>query len=154
MKRLHIKDITRDLHGKKVYLAGFVQEVKDLSNVKFIKLRDNSGTIQIAAPKAKVSEEVFKQIPKIQQESVIGVIGEVNAKTEAKAGIEVLLQELNVLSMAAPELPIPVVEHDIKTTFAKKLDFRCVDLRKPHNQAIFNIQSALIEGMTNCLLKD
>lgn len=154
MKRLHIREVGKDLHDKKVYLAGFVQEIKDLANVKFMILRDNSGTIQIAAPKSKVSEELFKQIPTLQQESVVGITGTVNAKTEAKAGIEILLEELKVFSLAAPELPIPVVERDVKTTYSKKLDFRSVELRKPRNQAIFNVQSALLEGMREWMLND
>lgn len=138
--------------GKKVVLCGFVHELRDLSKIKFILLRDQSGIIQVVALKDELSELKFKEISKILPESVLQVDGLVKKNKEVKKGFEVVVKDYKILTRAE-SLPIQVFEKDksIQTDLSTRLDNRPIDLRKPEINAIFKIQSALIEGMQSVL---
>ncbi|HHI00349.1 MAG TPA: aspartate--tRNA(Asn) ligase, partial [Thermococcus litoralis] len=72
MYRTHYSSqITEELNGKKVKVAGWVHEVRDLGGIKFVWLRDREGIVQITAPKKKVNEEIFLIIPKLNSEDVV-----------------------------------------------------------------------------------
>lgn len=152
MERTFINDITDNLHDKEIVLKGWIHDLRDLAKIKFLLLRDWSGIIQLVIPKAEVSEDVFNL--KLTPETAIEIKGVVNAKAQAKSGKEILVKDMKILS-DAETLPIQVFEKDkaIITDLSKRLDNRCLDLRKPINKAIFRVQSALLEGMRGCLLK-
>jgi len=152
MKRTLIKEINPKLHDKEVMVQGWVQDLRDLAKIKFIVLRDRTGTIQLVAPKSDVSEEIFEKIPKISTESVISVKGKVNCKAEAKAGKEILISDIEVLSQA-DTLPIQVLEKDktIATDLSKRLDHRFLDTRKEKINAIFRVRSKIFKFATEYL---
>ena len=148
MKRIYAADITPKLDNKEVFLQGWIHEIRDLSKVKFIILRDDSGLIQLII---KDKSDIIK-LPK---ESIIEVSGIVIANKQAPNGVEVIIKKYKVLSEAEQNLPIQVVEKGkIETNLAKRLDFRSIDLRKPKVHAIFKIQAALVEGMQEYLQKE
>lgn len=146
MERTLICDINPKLHGKEVLVQGWVQDLRDLAKIKFLVLRDRTGTIQLVAPKSDVSAELFDKIPKISTESVVSVKGKVNAKAEAKAGKEILITDIQVLSNAET-LPIQVFEKDktIATDLSKRLDHRFLDTRKEKINAIFKVRSKIFK---------
>ncbi|MFH1849415.1 MAG: aspartate--tRNA(Asn) ligase [archaeon] len=151
MERVLIKEVKPELDNKEITLAGWIHDIRDMSNIKFIVLRDESGMVQVVAPKNDVDSSLFDEIPRLQQETVISVDGVVKASKQAKAGVEILLKGLTVLSKSEPSLPIAVAEKGVETALSKRLDYRCLDLRKPRNRAIFNVQSALVAGMEKWL---
>nr|MCK4929725.1 aspartate--tRNA(Asn) ligase [Nanoarchaeota archaeon] len=153
MKRSYVNEITPEMDGKEVLVKGWVYEIRDLSNVKFVLLRDYTGMIQLVANKKETPEEIFKKIPKISIESVVVVKGIVKKSKIAKKGVEIVIKDVDVLSRAET-LPITVSEKGIKIDMSKRLDFRSIDLRKQENQAIFKIQSALTYGMIEWLNKN
>ncbi len=108
MYRTHYSSqITQELNGQRVKVAGWVWEIKDLGGIKFLWIRDREGIVQITAPpKKKVTPEIFKLIPKLKAEDVVAVEGVVNFTPKAKLGFEVLPEKLEVLSKAeSPPLP-------------------------------------------------
>ncbi len=147
-----IKDLKKEI-GKNVVIYGFVHELRDLAKVKFILLRDETGIVQVVCLK-DIGEEVFKNVSKITPESVIEINGAVKANKEAKLGYEVILKNYKILSKAEA-LPIQVFEKDkaIQTDLSTRLDNRPIDLRKKEVNAIFRIQSRLVEGMQSTLNK-
>lgn len=148
MRRSYISEISET--SKKVLLAGWVHEIRDLGKIKFFLLRDFTGVIQCVIKK----EELLKKFSDITLESVVKVSGEVS-RAEVKSEevtnkkIEIEVENLELISKAEP-LPISIKE-EIKTGLARRLDFRAIDLRKIKNAAIFKIQAALIEGMQRWL---
>ena len=149
MQRTHLtNDLSAKEDGKTVTLNGWAQDIRALGKITFLILRDVSGIVQCVAVKGKTDETLFKDIEHITQESVVSVTGIVKKSNEAKSGFEVFINNLTVLSNAA-SLPIQVIEKDktITTDLSKRLDYRCIDLRKPENFAIFKIQSHLVRGM-------
>ena len=66
---LTIKDV-----GKSVSLAGWVNKKRDHGNLLFIDLRDNYGITQCIIDKENIN---FKQLEKIQLETVVKIDGKV-----------------------------------------------------------------------------
>jgi len=135
-----------------ITLNGWVHDLRDMGGLKFLLLRDSTGIIQITIVKKDVPEKLLGTIKGLTAESVISVTGKVQANTKVKSGVEIIPTTITLLALAKPELPISVTEKAITTGQAKRLDWRCLDLRKLKHQAIFRIQSALLEGMTTYLL--
>ena len=139
--------------GKKILLKGWIHEIREMSKMKFLLLRDLSGIVQCVL---KQGNKGFNK--ELTLESVVEIQGRVRkAKLTNKEltfkNIEVDISELRVLNKAE-ELPIQVNEKKASTGLDKRLDYRSLDLRKPEIKAIFKIQSALIEGMQNYLNKN
>ncbi|MBI4151416.1 aspartate--tRNA(Asn) ligase [Candidatus Woesearchaeota archaeon] len=137
-----------------VTLNGWVHDLRDLGGVKFLLLRDSTGIIQVTIVTKNMSPEISEIIKHLTPESVISVNGSVQANEKVKSGLEVIPATITLHSLAKPELPISVTEKAITTGLAKRLDWRCLDLRKLKHQAIFRVQSALLEGMSTYLLND
>lgn len=150
MERKYIENIKP---GESVFLKGWVYEIRDLAKLKFLLLRDSSGIVQCIMK----DENLVKKISELTLESVVEITGKVKkAKIKAELArhdVEVEVSDLRVLNKAE-KLPIHVNEKKITTTLPKRLDYRSLDLRKPKIRAIFEIQSALVEGMQNYLNKE
>ncbi|MDK2983768.1 MAG: aspartyl-tRNA synthetase [Thermococcaceae archaeon] len=147
MYRTHYSSqITEELNGKKVKVAGWVYEVKDLGGIKFLWLRDREGIVQITAPKKKVNEEVFALIPKLNSEDVIAVEGVVNFTPKAKLGFEIIPEKIEILSRADSPLPLDPTGK-VKAELDTRLDNRFMDLRRPEVMAIFKIRSSVFRAV-------
>ena len=139
-KRILIKDAFSS-NEKKVEIAGWVNNSRDLSKVKFLLLRDSSGAIQVTGVKGETPEDIFKMIDKIPRESVIYVSGELKSSKQAPGGKEVFPNKILVLN-SSEELLIDVSDFS-KTELPKRLDYRFLDFHRKRTQAIFKIQTEI-----------
>lgn len=147
MYRTHYSSqITQELNGQRVKVAGWVWEIKDLGGIKFLWIRDREGIVQITAPKKKVNPEIFKLIPKLKAEDVVAVEGVVNFTPKAKLGFEVLPEKLEVLSKAESPLPLDPTGK-VKAELDTRLDNRFMDVRRPEVMAIFKIRSSVFKAV-------
>lgn len=131
--------------GKEVQIRGFVHAIRAQSKIAFVILRDISGTIQCVVGKESPAFETAKGL---SVESVIEVIGLAKKADQAPGGVEIEVKAINVLSAAAPELPIPVVtkKGGEETEAPTRFDYRWIDLRKPEKAKIFKVWTALEKG--------
>jgi aspartyl-tRNA synthetase len=139
-KRISIKDLFSS-NDKKVEIAGWVYNSRDLSKVKFLVLRDISGIVQVTGVKGETPDEVFEMIDKIPKESVIYVSGELKNSKQAPGGKEIHPDKILVLN-SSEELPIDVSDFS-KTELPKRLDYRFLDFHRKKIQAIFIIQTEI-----------
>ena len=155
MERTKIGDVTSSLDGKEVLLQGWVHEFRDLKKIKFLLLRDQSGIMQTVALQKELDAKAFALLEGLTPESAVSIIGKVKKNKEAKQGFEVVISKIEILNKAEA-IPIQVFEKDksITTDLSKRLDNRPIDLRKPEVNAIFTIQSKLLEGMQQHLQKE
>ncbi|MFB6246640.1 MAG: aspartate--tRNA(Asn) ligase [Candidatus Pacearchaeota archaeon] len=142
MERKYTSEISE---GEEVRLMGWAFEIRALSKMAFILLRDASGMVQCVIK----DQENLGKIAELNLESVIEVKGKAN-KSEIKAeharkDIEIEVSELNVLNKSDP-LPIHVNEKTTSTELNNRIDNRFLDVRKPKVQAIFKIQSTIINA--------
>src|SRR6187551_2625207 len=143
--RTYIKDL-KTLEGTEASIAGFVQTIRALSKIAFLVIRDITGLIQGVA---EISNPVvFETCKGLSQESVVYITGLVKNAPQAPGGIEIGITRIEVLSHAAPELPIPVVikGDDAETEAPTRFDYRWVDLRKPEKAKIFKVWTELEKG--------
>ena len=137
MERVHISEIKKYV-GQQVKIAGFVQIIRDQGSIKFLIIRDISGIIQVVITKA--SAEAMATAESLSLESVVEIIGLAKEEKQAPDGIEIAAENISVLSLASPELPIPVNEKgQEETDIQKRLDWRWLDLRKPEKSLIFKV---------------
>ena len=131
--------------NKEVVLAGWVHDVRVLGGISFLLLRDMSGVVQVTAPKSKAPAEVLKEIASLHQEDVLFVRGTVVSSKIAKRGIEVIPSELEVVSRA--ETPLPLDPRGVQNTLLDtRLNWRVLDFRSEESNAIFRIQSKILES--------
>lgn len=150
-KRKYIKEVFSS-KDKEVSIFGWVYDERALGKIKFILLRDISGQIQVTAIKGQTPEGIFEQIDKISRESVVYIRGKVIDSKQAPGGKEINPEELVVLNKAE-ELPIDVTDFS-KTELPKRLDYRFLDLHRKNIQAIFKIQSTIIQGYGEFMAKE
>ncbi len=134
----------KDHMDKVVVLAGWVHDVRVLGGISFILLRDMGGIVQVTASKAKVSPDIVKEIGTLHQEDVILVKGKVVSSKIAKKGIEVIPEQLEVVNRA--ETPLPLDPRGVQNTLLEtRLNWRFLDFRSEESNAIFKIQSKILQ---------
>ncbi len=154
MQRTEVRLINKSIN-KKVLLKGLIHELRDLAKIKFLILRDFSGTVQCIIKDKSKGWDKFKELT---LESVIEITGVVNkAKVKSEEvdlkDVEVEVQDLNLLNKAE-RLPIQIVDKDITTGLSKRLDYRSLDLRKKKIKAIFKIQSEICNSFREFFRKN
>ncbi len=143
MERTYTNKIKENI-GKKVLIKGFAQEIRDLKNIKFILVRDPTGTVQAVSLKKSTEPESHELISKANQESSVQIIGEVQENKEAKQGYELKVEKFEIINNAEP-LPIDISEKT-NTGLDTRLDFRFLDFKRQKIQAIFTIQNEILKA--------
>ncbi|GIW69463.1 MAG: aspartate--tRNA(Asn) ligase [Patescibacteria group bacterium] len=153
MERTLLKDLGKKI-GEDVKIFGFIHAIRDQGGIKFLQLRDFSGIVQIVVLKSE--KEVFDAVKDLSLESVLEIHGRVKEEKQAPGGFEVQAMEMKILSLAEPELPIPIVEEKgaEETELTKRLDWRWLDLRKVSKKHIFPVWTALEEGFRKYFLSN
>jgi nondiscriminating aspartyl-tRNA synthetase len=151
MERTYIKDAFRK-QGE-VQLLGWVHDTRDLSKIRFLVLKDVSGRIQCVGIKSETSEKVFKLMNSVTRESVVKIKGKIKDSKQAPGGKEVLVEEIEVIANAEQPLPIDVSDFS-KTELPKRIDYRFLDLHRNKTQAIFKIQSTILQGYREFMIKE
>ena len=125
-------ELTINNSGENVVLSGWVNKKRDHGNLLFIDLRDNYGVTQCITEKDK---PFFKDLEKMQLESVIKINGVVNKRSpetvnkELKTGeIEIIIKSYEMLG-TCKELPLPVFS-DQEYSEEIRLKYRFLDLRR------------------------
>ena len=136
--------------GKKVVIAGWVENVKELPNLRFIILRDRTGVAQVTVHKKDSPQQMLELSEKLNLQDVIAVEGLVPEKQIAKIGPEVKPDSIVVLNRSDTPLPIDV-SGNVETQLDIRLDWRVLDLRSPRNLAIMKVHSKFMEVMEEYL---
>lgn len=151
MQRTKIDDL-KDKIGSSITVAGFVHSLRDQGKIAFLRLRDNSGSVQIVTGTWK--KEVFESLKSVTTESVLEVEGLLKESKQVPEGFEIDADKITVLSLALPQLPIPVSldkgAEDVDIT--NRFDWRWLDLRLAEKHQIFKVWTALESGMREYFL--
>ncbi len=118
--------------GKNVLLSGWVNKKRDHGNLLFLDLRDNYGITQCIIDKENSN---FKELEKIQLETVIKIDGKVINRSKETINKEILTGEIEVsinsfdVLGTCKELPLPVFS-DQEYSEEIRLKYRFLDLRR------------------------
>ena len=134
-----------------VVLSGWINKKRDHGNLLFIDLRDNFGVTQCIIDKANSN---FKELEKIQLETVIRIEGKVvnrsneTINNEIKTGeVEVGIENFKVLG-TCKELPLPVFS-DQEYAEDIRLKYRFLDLRRKKIHENIILRSKVISFIRN-----
>ena len=117
----------------------------------FALLRDGSGIAQITLKKELSDPELFALFASTPRESVIQVDGIVQLSPKAQRGVEVVPTHVEILSQADVPLPLGVADK-VGAELDTRLNHRVLDLRKPAVRAIFEMRTAILEGLRQSFL--
>lgn len=141
MKHIPLNEVQGHI-GELITLVGWVQTIRHQKKIQFLVLRDRTGLVQCVVDESH--DEAFKAIAVLSEESVVRIEGLVVAEQQAKAGFEVHIQTVEVLSLADSQLPIPLRGPTVENTDqGLRMDFRWLDLRLPKHLLIFQVWTQL-----------
>ena len=125
---IHCGKLTEEYIGKKVKVAGWVENIRDHGGVLFLDLRDMFGTLQVVSNDNSLFENITR-------ESVISIEGNIRKRAEdtindkiSTGTIELFADSLNVLSTAKNELPFEIMTSRTSSE-ELRLKYRYLDLR-------------------------
>ena len=153
MIRTHYVEELLTSRGKDVVIAGWVENVKELPNLRFVILRDRTGLAQITIHKKDSPQELVSLSEKLNLQDVITVEASVPEKQIAKIGPEVKPRSITILNKSETPLPIDITGAS-ETQLDTRLDWRVLDLRNPRNLAILKVESKFMEGLEESLRKN
>jgi nondiscriminating aspartyl-tRNA synthetase len=151
MQRTQIKDAFNKT--TEILLKGWVHETRDLKKVRFLILKDRTGRIQITASEKNSAPELFALMDNLSRESVVQVTGTMKECKQAPNGQELIPTSLEIISEAKNPLPIDVSDYS-KTELPLRLDNRFLDLHSVRTQAIFKIQSTILQTFREFMIKE
>ena len=144
-------ELRKDMIGKSVALSGWINKKRDHGNLLFIDLRDNYGITQCIIDK---ENSKFKDLEKMQLETVIKVEGKVVNRSEETINkeietgeIEVAIKTFDVLGKCR-ELPLPVFS-DQEYSEEIRLRYRFLDLRRKKVHENIILRSKVISFIRN-----
>src|SRR5579862_7339594 len=105
MLRTHYVDQILAAKGSEVAIAGWVDNLKELPNLRFIILRDRTGVAQVTIHKKNSPPEVVAASEGLNLQDALLVSGSVPEKQIAKVGPEVQAKKITVLSRSETPLP-------------------------------------------------
>ncbi|RLG81545.1 MAG: aspartate--tRNA(Asn) ligase, partial [Thermoprotei archaeon] len=153
MFRTHLSsEISKDIAGKEVVVAGWVHVKRDLGGKKFLIIRDKDGFIQVVIDKKRqpaLAELFYDLTP----ESAVSVVGTVKLESRAPSGYEIIPKEIRIHNKAKAPLPLDVsgkVPADLDT----RLRERVLDLRRDVSRAYFKIVSAALKAIREELYRN
>jgi nondiscriminating aspartyl-tRNA synthetase len=142
VKRTLIAELP-ELIGERVRLRGWVHALRDQKRVQFIVLRDETGLAQVVLAKDAPPSELNERVSALTVESAVTIVGTVAADERVNlGGLELKLEELEVDSLAEPEVPIAA-----DSALDKRIDWRYLDLRRPDRRLIFEVQTTAERAM-------
>jgi aspartyl-tRNA synthetase len=120
-----------------------VHALRDQKRVQFIVLRDETGLAQVVLAKDDPPSPLNEQVSALTPDSAVTIVGMVVADERVNLkGLELRLEELEVDSLAEPEVPIAA-----DSALDKRIDWRYLDLRRPDRRLIFEVQTAVEQAM-------
>ena len=136
-------------------MSGWINKKRDHGNLLFIDLRDNYGITQCIIDK---SNSNFKELEKIQLESVIKINGKVVERSKETINLELQTGEIEVninsfeILGTCRELPMPVFS-DQEYAEEIRLKYRFLDLRRKKIHDNIILRSKVISFIRNEMFK-
>jgi nondiscriminating aspartyl-tRNA synthetase len=129
--------------SERVTIRGWVNALRDQKRMQFLIVRDETGLAQAVLDKREPASELNEAVSALTAESAVTVTGTVVADERVKlGGLELRIEELQVDSLADPELPITP-----ESALDKRIDWRYLDLRRPDRRLIFEVQTTAEHAM-------
>jgi aspartyl-tRNA synthetase len=122
-----------------VTIGGWVETLRDQKRIQFIIIRDETGSVQVTYPRPAEEDALADQVSGLSNGSFVEITGNLKHDERVKlGGIEILLTDMKVVSIANPDSPIAD-----DTSIDKRLDWRFIDLRRPELNLMMRVQTEI-----------
>ncbi|MEU9043173.1 MULTISPECIES: aspartate--tRNA(Asn) ligase [unclassified Kitasatospora] len=140
------RTLVADLHariGETVTVYGWVNTLRLQRRLQFVLVRDHTGLVQVTHPRGGEDDVIEASFERVTVESAVKVTGKVVANPQVKlGGLEIVPSQVEIVSLAEPKLPI-----DEKTGIDQRLDWRFLDIRRPAQHLVFDVQTTVERAM-------
>lgn len=133
--------------GETIQIHGSIYKIRKMSDFAFVLLRTKRDVVQCV-----YSLECSNfSLEELVEESCVIVTAEVMAEERSKAGYELRMLEIEVLSTPEQQSAIVINNKRIDTSLENRLNYRPITLRNEKERAIFKIQEGLCRGFREFL---
>ena len=124
--------------GQRVELFGRIHKIRVMSGFAFVILRTGGGFLQCVCdlPMENLTEGAWVRLE-----------GVVAKEPRSKAGFEVRIERIEILSLPAEEPPVVVNNREVNASLSTLLDYRPLILRNEKETAVFKVQSEICKGI-------
>ena len=134
------------LDGKEVELKGWIHRTRGSNKIRFMVVRDSTGTVQCVAKREEVGQDCFESISNALIESSIIVNGIV-IPTEREHGHEIKVSSVEIVGHVNPDRPFPITESAMKEADGGETEFlldnRHLYLRTGRMTTMLKIRSSI-----------
>jgi nondiscriminating aspartyl-tRNA synthetase len=124
-----------------IEVQGFVDKVRDLSDIQFLIIRNGKNKLQITIEKNDKNKELNEQVSKLTTDSTVLVKGKLLESPSVKmGGMELIPTEIVETSHAKEDKPFDYKDRS-NALRETRLDYRFLDLRRADNQLMFEVQT-------------
>ena len=100
-----------------VTIRGWLSNKRSSGKIRFLQVRDGTGTVQAVVAKKEVSPSTFEATDLLTQESSLVVTGSVHADARAPGGHELLVSDIQIIQVAED---YPITPKDVDCPAGKR----------------------------------
>lgn len=151
MKKININELS-NYFDQEIEISGFIENIRNMTWVQFIVLRDLSGKVQITIEKSEEqNKELVEIVNNLTVESTIKVRGKLVQNEKVKLnGMEIIPNSIEVTSKSELELPFNYKDLN-SANIDTRMDYRFIELRNENNLLMFKVQSLFVQAMRDYL---
>ncbi|MFD4660226.1 aspartate--tRNA(Asn) ligase [Kitasatospora sp. NPDC058444] len=129
--------------GETVTVYGWVNTLRLQRRIQFVLVRDHTGLVQVTHLRGGEGDAIEAAFEGVTVESAVKITGRVVADPQVKlGGLEIVPSRVEIVAPAEPKLPI-----DGKTGIDQRLDWRFLDIRRPSQHLVFDVQTTVERAM-------
>lgn len=133
--------------GKTISLHGAIYKIRRMSGFAFLILRTKRSMVQCVYREG-ISNFLLDEL---KEEACVIITGEVLAEERSKAGYEINVKGIEVLSFSSEDLPVVINNKCLEVSLDTLLDYRPITLRNERERAVFKIQEGICRGIREFL---
>lgn len=123
MKTQWIGDVlSGSLNQKEVHLKGWIHRSRGSNAIRFVVLRDSTGTLQCVVKRDKVGDASFEEVASALIESSLEIKGTA-IPTDREHGYEIQVTEAKVVGAVDPSNPFPITESAMEEADGGETEF-------------------------------
>ncbi len=157
MKTQWISDVlSGSLNQKEVHLKGWIHRSRGSNAIRFVVLRDSTGTLQCVVKRDKVGDASFEEVASALIESSLEIKGTA-IPTDREHGYEIQVTEAKVIGPVDPSNPFPITESAMEEADGGETEFlldnRHLYLRTGRMTTMLKIRSSVF-GAIHSFFRD
>ena len=148
ISRTHlVEDLNSSMEGQDVIFGGWVVYLRKLGKMAFLTVRDVTGMCQVI-----VKGDSMNLLEGLNRQSVIRVLGKIQASKAKDFDFEVAAIEIQILAKAEYPLPIDPIGR-LESDIDNRLNSRALDMRNQKTASIFKLRSKVLASIRETLIK-